>query len=154
MYAFVDLEAVVWRKESDCIVDVFVVQDVVWDSVQGSGSAAGLGDYGTCYYMTACVSSKGTSHLVLRLSPRCSRWDLRTARRSSQLSSAQQIFSWAAWGLQSAPRSLPHPLPAQDWWLRGLLPSRGWRVWRVAGLKWDGTFGSQNVRRAEPDLGL
>jgi hypothetical protein len=43
-----DLEAVVRREESDCIVDVFVVQDLVWDSVQGSSSAARLGDYGLC----------------------------------------------------------------------------------------------------------
>lgn len=48
MYAFVDFETVVWREEGDSIVDIFGVEDIVWNSVQGSGSAARLGDCITC----------------------------------------------------------------------------------------------------------
>ena len=43
-----DLEAVVWREEGNRIVNVLVVQDVVGYCVQGSGSAARLGNYNTC----------------------------------------------------------------------------------------------------------
>jgi hypothetical protein len=90
----------------------------------------------------------------LRLSPRYSHWGLWFARHSSPPSSCLQIFSLAAWAQQSAPPPYPRPLRAQDSWLRGLLPLCWWRVRRVAGLRWDVTCGSQNVRRAEPDLRL
>lgn len=44
MYAFVNLKIIIWWQESDSVVDLGVVKDIVGDRVQGTSGTAGLSD--------------------------------------------------------------------------------------------------------------
>jgi hypothetical protein len=142
-----DLEAVVRWQQGDGIVDFLVVKYRVRQRIQCASSTTRLGDFvKDISIMCGFRAVLGTSHLVSRLSPRCSHWDQLDARPPSLQPSCPRISVSAVSELLRALRIFPRPPPAPDLLLHDRPPFCPCCVERVAGTSAEVLVGHKKLK--------